>query len=69
MRQDYFVHVDLEWGEPHEGVRATRDFLSIEFDNDEEMCMAVASTLLEAVREGRKILMDIEGKEDAPGRD
>lgn len=65
MKQDYFVHVDLEWGEPNEGARATRDFYSIEFDDDEQLCMALASTLLEAVKEGRKFLADIEGKENA----
>jgi hypothetical protein len=66
MTQDYFVHVDLEWGEPNEGARATRDFYSVEFDDDQQLCMAVASTLLEAVKDGRKLLLRIEGDGDEP---
>jgi hypothetical protein len=66
MTQDYFVHVDLEWGEPNEGARATRDFYSVEFDDDQQLCMAVASTLLEEVKRGRILLAKIEGEGDEP---
>lgn len=40
------------------------EFLSEEFDTDEDMCLAVASEMLEQLKDDREYLLSIEGEDE-----
>lgn len=67
MKKTYSVHVGLLWDGLIPSITRGIVFPSDDFDDPEELCQAVASQLLEAIKAGNNYLISVNKDIDVMG--
>jgi hypothetical protein len=67
MKKTYSVHVGLLWDGVTPSITGGIEIPSDDFDGPEELCQAVASQLLEAIKAGNNYLISINKDVDIMG--